>query len=107
MYTMHMKATSDISFEWDPRKAETNRTKHGVSFEEAATVFGDSYARIIPDPDHSNDEERFVILGLSLQARALTVCHCHRSTGEVVRIISARKATKNEESTYWRFRHEG
>ncbi len=106
MYNSNMLNTLDISFEWDPNKAVSNVQKHGVSFEEASTVFADNYARVIADPDHSDDEERFIILGLSRNARVLTVCHCYRSSDEVVRIISARKATKHESSTYWRFCHE-
>ena len=93
-------------FEWDDRKAEANLAKHGVSFAEAATVFDDPSARVIADPDHSLDEERFVILGLSLQARELVVCHCLRGAGElVIRIISARKATRAEAEQYWRHVH--
>lgn len=93
-----------IGFEWDVNKARTNQAKHGVSFEEAATVFGDPCARIIADPDHSVDEERFVILGLSNRARELVVCHCLRGKGgAVIRIISARKATKAEARQYWRY----
>ena len=91
-------------FEWDADKARANQAKHGVSFNEAATVFGDPHARIIPDPDHSIDEERFVVLGLSAMARELVVCHCLRgSNNSTVRIISARKATKAEARQYWRF----
>ena len=91
-------------FEWDQRKAETNLIKHGVSFPEATTVFDDPYARVIADPDHSQNEERFVILGLSMQARELVVCYCRRGASEsAVRIISARKATKSEMRQYWRY----
>lgn len=93
-----------IDFDWDSRKAETNERKHGVDFVEASTVFSDPYARIIEDPDHSDYEERFVIIGLSSSARALTVCHCHRESGSVIRIISARRATRGEEGQYWRYR---
>lgn len=93
-----------IAFEWDHHKARANLIKHGVSFPEAATVFDDPYARVIADPDHSQDEERFVILGMSIQARELVVCHCRRGASEsVVRIISARKATKSEMKQYWRY----
>ena len=92
------------AFEWDVDKARTNLAKHGVSFEEATAVFGDPHARVIADPDHSFDEERFVILGMSLQARELVVCYCRRGLeGAVVRIISARRATKVEVRQYWRF----
>lgn len=89
-----------LRFEWNPRKAETNRKKHGVSFEEAKSVFLDERARLIDDPDHSENEERFVLLGLSSSLRLLLVCHCYRSQGNVIRIISARKATRDELKTY-------
>jgi len=89
-----------LSFEWDPHKDLINRKKHGVSFEEAATVFEDVNALVISDPEHSEDEERFVILGFSLQANLLVVCHCYRASESVIRIISARKATKNESRQY-------
>lgn len=93
-----------VAFEWDADKARTNLAKHGVSFDEATTVFGDSCARVITDPDHSFDKEHFVILGMSLQARELVVCHCRRGLeGAIVRIISARRATKAEVRQYWRF----
>ena len=96
-----------ITFEWDDAKAESNFKKHGVSFEEASTVFYDPHAIVIDDDEHSFDEDRFVIVGLSAAARVLTVCHCYRELNEVIRIISARKATKNEESEYWRRWNEG
>lgn len=95
-----------IDFEWDPDKAASNELKHGVSFSEARTVFVDPYARVIDDPDHSDDEERFIILGASTKANILIVCHCYRSSGNTIRIISARKATKNESRAYWRCHHE-
>ncbi len=89
-----------ISFEWDSRKASANLRKHGVSFEEAKTVFFDEHARLIDDPDHSEDEDRFVLLGLSQSLRLLLVCHCYRADGEVIRVISARKATRSEARFY-------
>lgn len=89
-----------IRFEWDPQKDLINRKKHGVSFEEASTVFEDVNALVISDPAHSEDEERFVILGFSLQANLLVVCHCYRASESVIRIISARKATNNESRQY-------
>ena len=95
------------SVEWDDAKAEVNVRKHGVSFEEAETVFDDLFARVIPDEEHSDEEERFIILGLSAMANVLIVCHCRRDEGSTLRIISARHATKREERTYWRFRDEG
>ena len=96
-----------ITFEWDDEKAESNLEKHGVSFDEASTVFYDPHALVIDDDEHSYEENRFIIVGLSAKARALTVCHCYREADEVIRIISARRATKNEENAYWRRRHEG
>jgi uncharacterized DUF497 family protein len=89
-----------IRFEWDSRKASANLRKHGVSFEEAKSVFFDEQARLIDDPDHSEDEDRFVLLGLSQSLRLLLVCHCYRADGEVIRIISARKATRSEARFY-------
>ena len=96
-----------ITFEWDDKKAVSNIEKHGVSFEEAETVFYDPYALVVDDDEHSHDENRFIIVGLSAVARVLTVCHCYREPDERIRIISARKATKNEETQYWRRWHEG
>jgi uncharacterized DUF497 family protein len=87
-------------FEWDERKDAANRRKHGVSFDEARTAFLDDNARVIPDPDHSEDEERFVLLGLSISLRVLLVCHCYRHDDEVIRIISARKADDDEIKQY-------
>ena len=89
-----------MNFVWDTRKAEANLRKHGVSFEDAATVFDDIDALCIYDPDHSQEEDRFVLLGMSASARILVVCHCYRGEGEVVRIISARKATERETEQY-------
>jgi len=91
---------SDLRFEWDPKKAAANLAKHGVSFEEARTVFADERAKIIVDPDHSDDEDRFLLLGLSLKLRLLVVCHCFRASDNVIRLISARKATKPESLDY-------
>ena len=91
---------SDLRIEWDPRKATANRRKHGVSFEEAATVFSDEAARLIADPEHSDHEHRFVLLGLSATLRILVVVHCYRETDDVIRIISARKATRRERGQY-------
>lgn len=91
---------SEIEFEWDPEKAAANLKKHGVSFEEASTAFWDDHALVIDDPDHSLDEERFVLLGLSSNVRLLTVVHCFRGKDDVIRIISARRATPGEQSSY-------
>ena len=88
-----------IAFDWDPAKARANERKHGVSFEEAQSVFYDDFARQFYDPDGSEAEDRFLMLGISNRARVLLVCHCERS-GEVIRIISARKATRNERQYY-------
>ncbi len=104
---MNMIIYGFITFEWDDAKADANLEKHGVSFEEASSVFYDPHALVVDDEAHSHDEDRFIIVGLSAVARVLTVCHCYRSTNELIRIISARRATKNEESTYWRLRNEG
>ena len=89
-----------LHFEWDPQKDPTNQKKHGISFAEASTVFEDVNALVISDPEHSEDEERFVILGFSLKANQLVVCHCYRASESVIMIISARKATKNESRQY-------
>jgi len=89
-----------LKFEWDEKKASANLKKHGVSFEEARTVFFDEQAKLIDDPDHSDDEERFVLMGLSSSLRVMVVCHCYRDTGNVIRIISARKATTTESKFY-------
>jgi len=89
-----------MRFEWDPSKASTNLKKHQVSFEEAKTVFFDDFAVQFFDDEHSTDEDRFIMLGMSSSARLLIVCHCERGEGEVVRIISARKATRSEASFY-------
>lgn len=89
-----------LRFEWDPRKAEANLRKHGVSFEDAQSVFADERARLIDDPDHSTDEDRFLLLGLSSSMRLLVVAHCYREAESVIRIISARKATRGEQGSY-------
>ena len=91
---------AEIEFEWDPDKAERNLKDHGVSFEEAQTVFFDELARLIDDPDHSDDEDRFILLGISSSLRLLVVVHCYREDDLIVRIISARKATKAESKQY-------
>ena len=95
-----------LRFEWDQRKADVNRAAHGVSFEEARTVFLDDDALLIADEDHSAEEDRFVLLGLGSSLRLLVVCHCYRHSDAVIRIISARKADANERAQYtqWRSR---
>ena len=87
-------------FEWDPRKDAENQRKHGVSFEEARTVFADEYALLLDDPDHSRGEERFILLGLSARFRVLVVVHAYRESEDTIRIISARKATRRERQQY-------
>ncbi|MFC1689271.1 BrnT family toxin [Pseudomonadota bacterium] len=90
-----------LEFEWDRKKETANVKKHGVSFKEAQTAFYDEGAIQFYDPDHSDEEDRFILLGLSLKPRVLVVCHCFRESEAVVRIISARKADKDEEQAYW------
>ena len=90
----------ELRFEWDPSKDAENRRKHRVSFEEAETVFSDEHALLIDDPEHSSAEERFILLGLSVRFRVLLVVHSYREGDEVIRIISARRATKRERTPY-------
>jgi uncharacterized DUF497 family protein len=89
-----------IKFEWDPTKAASNLKKHQVSFDEAKSVFYDEFAVQFFDEEHSSNEARFLMLGLSAGARLLIVCHCERQDGQVIRIISARKATRRESAFY-------
>jgi uncharacterized protein len=91
----------ELRFEWDPKKASSNEKKHGIAFTEAQTVFLDEDALVIPDPDHSQTENRFIILGLSHATRMLVVVHCFRAEGAVIRIISARRAGAKEQQPYW------
>ena len=91
---------TDLHFEWDPEKAKANLDKHGISFEEAATVFYDESGVEFYDDEHSEWEDRFLLLGLSSEMKLLLVCHCYRSEDAVIRIISARKATKSEAKHY-------
>ena len=93
-----------MEFEWDENKNASNKKKHGVSFEEAKSVFTDQFARLISDPDHSEDEDRFILLGTSIHSRLLVVCHCVR-VNDSIRIISARKADKQEREIYEGYRH--
>ena len=93
----------EIEFSWDARKAKQNLAKHKVSFEEASTVFFDEMARLIHDPSHSAQEDRFVLLGLSRKLRLLVVSHCYRREERIIRVISARKADKQEQEQYERF----
>jgi uncharacterized DUF497 family protein len=94
---------NDMRFAWDEAKAVENWHKHGVSFEEASTVFADENGRLKHDPDHSQAEDRFLLLGFSAKLRLLIVCHAYRENDEVIRIISARKATPNERKQYGRY----
>ena len=89
-----------IKFEWNPSKAQSNLKKHGVSFEEAKSIFYDELAIQFYDNDNSESEDRIIMLGISKELNVLTVCHCERQEGEIIRIISARKATKNERKFY-------
>lgn len=97
---------SELRCAWDPEKAAENKRKHGVSFEEAETVFSDEFANLIDDPDHSSEEDRFLLLGLSLKLRPLVVAHCYQEADDVIRIISARKATRKERAIYNRRWHK-
>lgn len=91
---------AEIKFTWDPRKDRVNQKKHGIAFSEAQTVFYDENALLIDDPDHSENEDRFILVGLSSALRVLIVCHCYHEEAEVIRIISARKATSHERRAY-------
>ena len=94
---------SELAFDWDDLKAKANERKHGVSFEEARTVFYDENARLRYDSDHSLNEERYILLGISSSLRLVVVCHVYREGNDIIRIISARKATKQEIQQYRRF----
>ena len=95
---------TEIIFEWDNKKEKTNKRKHGISFDDARTAFYDENAIQYFDPDHSDEEDRFILLGISFKLKVLVVCHCFRENDSVIRIISARKADKDEEYEYWRNR---
>lgn len=101
MYFNLLGKMGGLSFEWDSSKAESNARKHGVTFEEAKTVFFDDRALVIPDPDHSENEDRFIIMGESGQSRMLVVVHFFRRSGTVIRLISARRAGSKEQKPYW------
>jgi uncharacterized DUF497 family protein len=94
----------ELRFEWDKRKERVNIKKHGVSFDEARSVFYDENSIQFFDPDHSENEDRFILLGISFKLRILVVCHCFMESETIVRIISARKADGDEEDEYWRHR---
>lgn len=89
-----------IKFEWDENKNKINQRKHGISFDEATTAFYDEYAILFDDPEHSADEDRFLIIGMTRKERICIISHCYRGQEGTIRIISARKATKNEKKTY-------
>ena len=93
----------EIIFSWDDQKDRENQRRHGVSFEEASSVFADENARLKHDPDHSQDEDRFILIGFSAKLRVLVVAHAYRHDGEQIRIVSARKATRNERKQYGQF----
>ncbi|MCP4408729.1 MAG: BrnT family toxin [Gammaproteobacteria bacterium] len=90
---------NNLTFEWDEKKSASNLKKHGIGFDEAQTVFSDELGRLMPDPDHSEGEERFILMGMSIKHRILVICHCEIST-DIIRIISARKAEKFERKQY-------
>ncbi len=92
---------NELSFVWDPKKDKSNLKKHGVTFGEASTVFFDENAIQFFDPDHSEEEDRFILLGVSFKLRVLVICHCFRESESVIRLISARKVDKSEEQEYW------
>ena len=93
---------AELRVEWDPKKNRENRRRHKISFEEAETVFADEHGLLLSDPDHSEDEDRFILLGLSARLRLLVVCHTYREEHEVIRFISARKADRSERTQYAR-----
>lgn len=93
----------DLRYEWDERKNRSNQRKHGVAFEEARSSFLDENARLVVDPDHSDDEDRFILVGLSIRLRLLVVSHFYRESERVVRILSARKADPSERRGYARW----
>ncbi len=98
---MYSVCMGEVRIDWDEAKDRSNQRKHGVSFDEAQTVFFDENAVRYFDPDHSDDEDRFLMLGMSWKLRVLIVCHCFRENDSVIRIISARKANKKEREDYW------
>ena len=91
---------SELRFEWDPGKDEENQRKHGLSFDEAKGAFHDENGLLRDDPEHSDGEDRFILLGITASLRIAVVCHCYRQGGNVIRIISARPATRKERSQY-------
>jgi uncharacterized DUF497 family protein len=102
LHCSYTRPVAELGFEWDEDKNAGNRRKHGVSFEEARSVFYDDRALFLKDPDETSSEQRFLLLGLSSALRTVVVCHCYRQEDEVIRIISARKATRTEREQYER-----
>jgi hypothetical protein len=96
-----VKQVQDDKFIWDEEKSRINFQKHGVSFNEAKTVFSDDFIIYLADEEHSHDEERFIVIGESARSRLLVVCHCYRENDEIIRIISARRAEKRETEMYY------
>lgn len=95
-----------LHFEWDPTKNRINKLKHKISFEEAATVFCDPNALILDDPDHSYEENRFLLIGISRNTHICTISHCYRNQDDTIRIISARKATHKETLAYSKYNNQ-
>ena len=93
-----------LRFEWDERKNAANLRKHGIAFDEAESTFADEFGRLIADPDHSVEEDRFILMGISARLRLLVVCHCYRN-GDTIRIISARKANRSEQTQYGEYKN--
>lgn len=91
----------ELRFEWDEKKYNLNQRKHGISFLEAQTVFSDENGLLLDDPDHSLEEDRYIILGMSSKLRLIVISHTYRRKDLIVRIISARKATRTEQRQYW------
>ena len=92
----------NLTFSWDDKKNSANQRQNGISFEEAQTVFFDEYAIEFKDPDHSETEDRFLLIGLSQKLKVLVICHCFRKSESEIRIISARRATKKEQKVYFK-----
>ena len=95
-----------LKITWDDSKNTVNKRKHGISFEEAQSVFYDAFARLIHDPDHSADEDRYILLGRSSRLQLMIVCHCYRGENQIIMIISARKANRSEQKQYEGFGYE-
>ena len=100
VHRTYTTSVPELRFSWDPRKASSNRRKHGVTFEEARSAFHDPSALVIADPEHSEEEDRFILLGLSSRLRLVVVVHCHRESSDVIRLISARRARQAEQRQY-------